>query len=55
VPLDAAARDVLADLGARLTYLDLGGATGLAPEDITLLRAALPNTRLVAPDGTVYE
>jgi hypothetical protein len=55
VPLDAAALDVLAGLGTRLTYLDLSGATGLTPEDITLLRAALPNTRLVAPDGTVYE
>jgi hypothetical protein len=55
VPLDAAARDLLAGLGTRLTYLDLGGATGLTPEDVALLRAALPNARIVAPDGTVYE
>lgn len=55
VALDANAVAVLEGLGARLTWLDLDGATGLSDADLSALKAALPNTTLVAPDGTVGE
>ncbi len=54
-PLDAAALTALQGLADRLTQLDLRGATGLSAADVTALKAALPNTTVLAPDGTVLE
>ena len=45
----------LQSLGTRLTRLDLHDATGLSADQVTGLKAALPNTTLIAPDGTVLE
>jgi hypothetical protein len=55
VALDAAAMAVLEGLGDRLTRLDLEGATGLGDADLAALKAVLPNTTVIAPDGTVLE
>lgn len=55
VALDADALAVLKDMGTRLTWLDLNAATGLSDADVTALKDALPNTTLIAPDGTVME
>jgi len=54
VALDPAALAALETL-TRLTRLDLHGATGLSADDLTALKAALPDTTIIAPDGTVME
>ena len=40
-------------LGTRLGELDLTGVTGIGAGDLLSLRAALPTTRIVAPDGAL--
>lgn len=52
--LDAAALAVLPAL-TDLTELDLRDATGLGAQALSDLKTALPDTRIVAPDGTVLE
>jgi hypothetical protein len=52
--LGPAAPGQLASL-TTLTALDLRDATGLDAAAVTALKAALPNTRIVAPDGTVLD
>ncbi len=39
--------------GWRLTRLNLAGATGLSDGELADIEAALPNTLLVRPDGTL--
>ena len=52
-PLDPTKLASLSALADTLAYLDLRGVTTISGADVAALRAALPNTVLVAPDGTV--
>jgi len=51
-PLDSAKLASLAALGTTLKVLDLRGASNLSPQAVNALKAAMPKTLIIAPDGT---
>ncbi|MDH4121538.1 MAG: hypothetical protein OEV94_07530 [Deltaproteobacteria bacterium] len=51
-PLDSTKLASLAGLGTTLKILDLRGASSLSPQAVNALKAAMPKTLIIAPDGT---